>query len=279
MPVYSMADIEPRYHSLVTLPDGMRVDLARWLPSFRNRVRPLTPGAVVLIQGDTGIGKTMILQNIAACFHELKTLFFEMELPDEDLYERFWSHKANLEATEIEREYKDKGCFGSVEIMKQFPNLFICPESRLSLEQFEAILVKSELKMGGKPVLVMVDYAQLVIGKGDSRYERASSVAEGIKVVAKATQTVIFVASQIDRESAKKSGVGLHSAKDSGSLENSAGLVIGAHRDDKDATLMHLRILKATKGGAGLEIKCNIDGARSRITERSPVSDQDVPTQ
>lgn len=275
MPVYSMADIEPRYHRLVTLPPGLRVDLAAWLPSFRNKVRPLTPGSVVLVQGDTGIGKTMILQNVAMAFPALKTLMFEMELPDEDLYERFWAHKANLEGTEVEREYRERGCFGDTEIMKQFPNLFICPESRLTLEQFEAILLKSELKMGGKPVLVLVDYAQLLLGTGNSRYERASSVAEGIKVVAKATQTIIFVASQVDRASAKDGDIGLHSAKDSGSLENSAGIVIGAHRDDKDAGLLHLRVLKATKGGAGLMIQCNIDGAKSRITERSPVQDSE----
>jgi hypothetical protein len=271
MPVYSMADIEPRYHRLVTLPPGLRVDLAAWLPSFRNKVRPLTPGSVVLVQGDTGIGKTMILQNVAMSFPELKTLMFEMELPDEDLYERFWANKANIEATEIEKEYKTNGCFGEAQVMKQFPNLFICPESRLTLDQFEAILLKSELKMGGKPVLVLVDYAQLLLGSGNSRYERASSVAEGIKVIAKATQTIIFVASQVDRASAKEGDIGLHSAKDSGSLENSAGIVIGAHRDADDPGLLHLRVLKATKGGAGLTIRCNIDGAKSRITERSPV--------
>jgi replicative DNA helicase len=155
--------------------------------------------------------------------------------------------------------------------MSQFPNLFICPESRLTLDQFEAILLKSELKMGGKPVLVLVDYAQLLQGTGSSRYERASSVAEGIKVVAKATQTIIFVASQVDRASAKDGEIGLHSAKDSGSLENSAGVVISAKRDKDDFGLLYLNVLKATKGGAGLKILCNIDGARSRITERIPV--------
>lgn len=271
MPIYSMADIEPRYHKLVTLPEGLRVDLGAWLPSFRNKVRPLTPGSVVLVQGDTGIGKTMILQNIAMAFPDMKTLMFEMELPDEDLFERFFAHKSNTEGRDIEKEYRTSGCFGEKAVMSQFPNLFICPESRLTLDQFEAILLKSELKMGGKPVLVLVDYAQLLQGTGSSRYERASSVAEGIKVVAKATQTIIFVASQVDRASAKDGAIGLHSAKDSGSLENSAGLIISARRDKDDLGLLYLSVLKATKGGAGLNIICNIDGAKSRITERIPV--------
>ena len=271
MPIYSMADIEPRYHKLVTLPEGLRVDLGAWLPSFRNKVRPLTPGSVVLVQGDTGIGKTMILQNIAMAFPDMKTLMFEMELPDEDLFERFFAHKSNTEGRDIEKEYRTSGCFGEKAVMSQFPNLFICPESRLTLDQFEAILLKSELKMGGKPVLVLVDYAQLLQGIGSSRYERASSVAEGIKVVAKATQTIIFVASQVDRASAKEGAIGLHSAKDSGSLENSAGLIISARRDKDDLGLLYLSVLKATKGGAGLNIICNIDGSKSRITERIPV--------
>jgi hypothetical protein len=274
MPVYSMADIEPRYHKLVTLPESRRVDLSRWLPSFRNRVRPLTPGSLVLVQGDTGIGKTMFLQNVAEIFLDLRTLMFELELPDEDLYERFWSLRTGLEGRDVEAEYRNNGCFGEEQIMNQFPNLYICPESHLTVESFEKILIKSELKMGGKPELVLVDYAQLMVGKGDSRYDRASNVAESMKRIAKATNTVIFITSQIDRASAKSHENGLHSAKDSGSLENSAGLVIGAERDGEDPTLLTLRVLKATKGGAGLEIACNIDGARSRITERASAEPQ-----
>lgn len=269
MPIYSMADIEPSYHRLVTQPDDQRIDLGNWLPSFRSRIRPLTPGSLVLIQGDTGIGKTNILQSIAEAFQSVYTLMFEMELPKEDMFERFCAARLGVEARQVENEYRDYGMNGPATMTKMFPKLFICPESKLTIERIEAIVLKSELKMGCKPMIVLVDYAQLITGKGQSRYERASSVAEGLKVLAKETNTVVFVTSQIDRGSAKDGENGLHSAKDSGSLENSAGLVLGVDRNFDDKYLMQIKVLKATKGGTGLVIDCDFDGARSRITERT----------
>jgi replicative DNA helicase len=221
-----------------------------------------------LIQGDTGIGKTNILQSIAESFQNVYTLMFEMELPKEDMFERFCASRLGVKASEIETEYRDHGANGPEVIAKMFPKLFICPESKLSIERIEAIVLKSELKMGCKPMIVLVDYAQLITGKGQSRYERASSVAEGLKVLAKETNTVVFVTSQIDRGSARDGENGLHSAKDSGSLESSAGLVLGIDRNFEDTNLMQIKVLKATKGGAGLVIDCDFDGARSKITER-----------
>jgi replicative DNA helicase len=104
-----------------------------------------------------------------------------------------------------------------------------------------------------------------------------SDVAEGLKVLAKATRTIIIIASQVARKEGDE--IGLHDAKDSGSLENSAQLVLGIWRDEQDAQLLNVRVLKSTKGGAGLLVACNYDGAKSLITERSKIAEQDVPKQ
>lgn len=273
LPIYSMADLAPRHHRLVVRSAELCVDLGNWLPSFKNVIRPLTPGSVAMFVGDTGIGKTNLLQNIAMKFSQHPTLFFEMELPDEDLYERFWANKQNITGAEFEESVREFGCHSPQEVMAAFPNLFICPETKLTLDALEKILFKSELKMGRKPVIVMLDYIQLLKGEGHTRYERASNVAEGVKTLAKATQTIMIMASQVDRASGKEGIVGLHSAKDTGSLENSAQLVVACKRDQKDRTLLNLRVIKANKGGAGTEVDCEFDGARSTITERAKKGD------
>lgn len=270
MPVYTLSQSEPKYRTMVNQPQDIKVDLGAWLPSLRYRIRPLTPGTLVLIVGKTGIGKTMLLQNIAMSALHLKTLFFELELSEEELFERFMAIKNKCECEEVEQEYIKNGPVGSEALMRAFPNLYVCPDARLTISDIEAIILKADLKMGSRPVLVLIDYVQLIQGTGESRYEKTSNIAEGLKAMAKATQTIIIVASQVGRESAKEGGsVGLHSGKDSGGLENSAGIVLGATRDDKDRTLLKLKILKATKGGAGYEVLCNIDGAKATITERS----------
>lgn len=270
MPVYSLAQAESGYRAMINKPQDINIKLSDWLPSLRG-IRPLTPGTLVLFVGKTGIGKTMILQNIAMSALRVKTILFSMELSQEDVFERFMAIKNKCECVEVEQEYRNNGPVGPEALMKAFPHLYICPEGRITLQEMEAIILKADLKMGGRPVLVLVDYVQLIQGGNESRYERLSNTAEGLKALAKTTQTIVIVASQVGRESAKEGGiVGLHSGKDSGGLENSAGIVIGATRDDKDKSLLHLKVLKSTKGGAGCEVKCNIDGAKATITERAP---------
>jgi replicative DNA helicase len=97
-------------------------------------------------------------------------------------------------------------------------------------------------------------------GEGESRYDRASNVAESLKRIAKQTGTIIVAASQRGRPKAEVFEVCLHDAKESGSLENSSGLVLGVWRDPEDKTLLHVKILKNTKGTGGHCIPCNFDG-------------------
>ena len=160
---------------------------------------------------------------------------------------------------------------------KKFKNLLICTESGLTLEEMESYIVRSELKLGQKPKLVLIDYLQLVGARGVSRREKTSDVAEGLKVLAKRTNTIIVVTSQIRRPNDDDPEVGLHDGKESGSIESSCGLLFGAWRDPNDTKLLYLKILKSTKGGAGITIFCNYDGARATITERAKISDQDLP--
>ena len=269
LPVYSMADIEPLYVAQIQRSESVCLDLSRWLPSLR-RVRPVIQGELVLIIGDTGTGKTAMLQNIAMKAN-LKTLMFEMELPLELLFERYMSIKTGASCQETHNEWK-RNAFGEKGCNQYFPNLFICPKSRITLDEIESIIMRAELKMGERPVLVLIDYVQLIQGTGN-RYEKTSNIAEGLKVLAKSTRTIVVVTSQVNRNSADEK-ISLHSAKDSGSLENSAGLVLGATRCDGGFTL---EVLKSTKGGAGLEIGCIFNGDNLRITERGRIDPEDVP--
>lgn len=274
LPLKFIYEIEDAYKKHVRDLAHSSFDLGKWIPSLGREVRALVPGELVLILGATGIGKTALLSNIAMHAAPLKTLFFEMELPDVLMYERLVSWQTKMSGPEIEQAYKQDDLLGKEALAKGFGHLVICTEPRLTPELVTNYVAKSELKFGERPKVVLLDYIQLVAGKGNSRYERASQAAEEIKITAKATNTVIFVASQIGRKGADDdASVTLFDGKDSGSLENSAGLVLGAWRDPKDASLMHLRILKNTKGKSGAEILCNYEGKNHRITERSSESD------
>lgn len=267
VPVYSMAEMEVGYAEHVKNLESSSLMLGGWIPSLRF-LRPLAPGALVMIVGDTGIGKTALLSSIAMSCRPLPTVMFQIELPAEDVFERFLAAATKSSCEAIEKSYRDGFPAGEKVLKHHFPAISMCCESRLSVDRIEEIIIKSELKTGQKPRLVLIDYVQLVSAAGKTSYEKASSVAEDLKRMAKATKTIVVIASQIARPEGDTPEIGLHDAKNSGSLENSAGLVIGAWRDPEDTTALHIKVLKSTKGGAGQHIVCNFDGASMTINER-----------
>ena len=275
LPIYTMSELEAGYRRMVNSMPENSFDLGRWLPTLGLNVRPLICGELMFIIGDTGAGKTGLLSSIAQAALPLPTLFFELELPPELLFERTVSAQTNIPCRDVETAYKTGDSLGAALDVK-FKNLFICTESRITLADLENYIIKSELKIGERPKLVLIDYIQLLQATGANRREKVSDIAEGLKVLAKSSRTIIVCASQVHRPESDEE-IHLHSAKESGSIENSCGLLLGAWRDTKDTSLLWLRVLKSTKGGGGTLVECNFDGSKMRITERSKVSNEDVP--
>jgi hypothetical protein len=276
LPIYSMSEMEGKYKAHVRRASELKLDLGKWIPTFGRHIRPLVEGELVFVLGDVGGGKTAVLQQIAEVSRPLPTIMFELELPEELLFERFLAHKSKLTCSQIETGYLSGDSLGAG-LDSAFKNLFVCPESKLTLEDIERYIMRGELKLGERPRLILIDYIQLMQGMGDNRRERVSDIAEGLKVLAKSTRTIIICSSQVQRPTEGNRKIGLHSGKESGSIEASCGLLLGLWRDEEDPTLMHLKVLKSTKGGAGLEVLCNFDGARMTITERSQFAGSDVP--
>lgn len=275
LPLRFMYEIEPLYKQHVRNINSSAFDLGKWLPSLGRECRSLVPGELVLILGQTGIGKTAILSNIAMHASPLKTLFFELELPDVLMYERMLSWQTKFTGPQIEQLYQHDDTLGK-DGLKPFSHLCICTEPKLTPEVLEKNILKSELKFGEKAKVVLIDYVQLVQGSGNSRYERTSTIAEDLKVIAKSTSTIIFLASQVSRKKCEDSHeIFMQDGKDSGSLENSTGLLLGAWRDEKSSDIMHIKILKNTKGKSGAVVTCNYTGATHRISECGPIDLRD----
>jgi len=264
LPVYSMKELEGRYREFTAQSKNVSLTLGSFLPSLGRAVRGLVPGELVTILADTGVGKTAIMQNIALCAAPLVVLLFEMELPDTLTFERFVQIARRKSGHEIQETYSRGGSMD----FSQVDHVYTCPQSNLKPEDIDHIITKSELKIGKKPAVVMIDYIGLVSGKGNSRYEKMSNVAEQMKVLAKSTNTVIILGSQVHRKDEDGTGeIFLHDAKDSGSIENSSGLVLGAWRDATDSSKLNVKILKNTKGKPGLIVPCHFEGESLSIRE------------
>lgn len=252
IPVQSMEEMEAEYKDFIARAEKLRLSLAGWLPGLRE-IRALVPGEVMAVLAATGCGKTMLLHNIA--FHAgIETLLFELELPASLSFERLAAMAINASGGHVESMYRMTN--GSVNWRGHpaLERIHSVHKPRLTPKDIARIIESAELKTSRRPALVLVDYVQLIAGTGDSRYERTSLVMEEMKIVARETGTIVVIASQIGRSA--EAEVTINSGKDSGSIENSAGIVLGAWRGDEDR--LWIRILKNTKGRAGLTIPCRI---------------------
>lgn len=273
LPIFQLSELEPLYQRHVSRMGETAFELSRWLPKL-SALRSLVPGELALLLGATGIGKTAALSNLAVAAAPLPTLFFELELPAELMYERLLALKTKMPCKAIEEAYRGGDTLGEEAIDKKLPHVFVCVQPKLSVPEIERLIVKSELKIGQRPKVILIDYVGLLNGLGKSRYERISQVSEDLKVMAKATQTIVIVASQVSRKGDEDNpDIGISDGKDSGSLENSSGLVIGLWRDNRDPTLMHVKVLKSTKGGAGTQVECDYNLGTLAITQRSQFAD------
>lgn len=264
--VHSMEEIEAEYAKFLATSEERTLDLAEWLPSLRREgVRPLVPGELCFIMGDTGVGKSLAIAEISRTT-VLPSILFEMELPRILMFERYmqaiWQRTGpEIEAAFIANEYHP------------FPpeNIYVCDLTRLSIGAMKEIMEKdfpSVQRNGLPPEIVFVDYIGLMSASGKSRHERVSSAAEDLKVLAKETNTIVVAATQMHRKEDSDEEPGLHDARDSSSIENSAGLLLGMWRDKNEpGKTLWVKVLKNTKGGNGGIVKCRIDGAHMRITE------------
>lgn len=272
LPVMTIAELEQLYRNSLTEIAERSFDLGKFLPTLGIAVRPLIPGELVLIEAPTSTGKTFLIQALARAAHPHPTLLFELELPGTLLFERFAQMELGCTHDHVEQEYRDTTVPLWKVLYKKLSHIMVCAESGITLDQIESFIYRSELKFGKKPLVVLVDYVGLVKSPmSKSRYERLSDVAEQMKVIAKRTGTIIIMASQVSRKSKDGKGsdeVGLHDAKDSGSLENSAGLVLGVWRGAGGR--LNIKILKNTRGRIGRVLECDFNGSTMQITEVPP---------
>ena len=247
------------------------IDLSQWLYGLK-WVEPLGPGDLVSVLADTNVGKSQIIQNIVQSAKGIHSIFFEMEIKGKKIAHRFAASHCGVNWMDFNQSMKD-GTFANKDYFDKelIGRLKIVDQADLDIDKMKSIVNDYESVVGERPALVVVDYIQLMSGKdGSSRYEKTSYVAESLKKFANEADVAVIVASQVGRDKEEPNRkIGLHDAKDSGSIENSAQLVIGAHRDPVDKKLLYVYGLKATHCELVKDvIECDMIHGRYQITQR-----------
>lgn len=270
--IKTIDDLEKEYIDYIKDIDNVKIDLKGWLPKFEQVTRGLTAGEVVVLIAGSGVGKTAILQNLLWST-KCPSVFFSYELPEILTYERFYQIVNNCTGENVESDYINQQ-IDSIAIKEDFKELYFNFNSDTNIDSIPDMVELLEQKINKKIRIVAIDYLGLVKGGFGSRYERVSYISEKLKDIAKKTNSVVICLAQVSRNEGAMGDaeVDLTAGKDSGSIENTGDIVLGAWRPEKqeenaEDKIIKIKILKNRKGQDGVIIKCLFDKKTLRITE------------
>lgn len=178
-------------------------------------------GELVIFLGDTGIGKTAIVQNIITKLNHIRTLYLSFEVGKHLLFRRFIQIAHNMTKDEVITYYKQN----SNTLSKELSNLYILDEA-LSLEQIENIITKIN------PQIIVIDTIDGIISPINDMNAKLEKIGVSLKEMAIRTNTVIFGIHHISKNAAKDifgkpARITKHSGKYASAIEQKADKVIG----------------------------------------------------
>lgn len=275
LPLKTMEELEADYRAFLIVSKDRALNMGAWLPLLKDVW--IVPGEIVVLAAETGVGKSAMLTSLHLSNSHLMTVSFGMELAANKVFTRNAQSSCRVSRHEVEASYRN-GSGVNWKATNKFNKIVFCAESCMTLEKMDSIVRRSELKTGEPPAVVFLDYIQLMMAsKRASRYETVSEAAEGMKRMAKQRNVVIVIASQCNRDKERGyKGLTLNDMKESGSIENSAGLVLGATRNPDNKSEMCIQVLKGTEIGSGLEIPCLFDFETMLISQRNEVSTGEI---
>lgn len=190
----------------------------------------LEPGDLVVIAGRPGMGKTALLVSIAAhVSRSTGVAAFSAEMPAQQLMRRCVALLGGISQGRLRRpdalaEPDWRVITDATGALAQ-RRLFVddTPAPRFTHVRAEVLALRARAELG----LVLVDYAQLLQGSGDNRYEQLRDVAYGAKNLAKEARVPVILLAQLNRgvERRDSKRPTLSDLRDSGAIEEAADIV------------------------------------------------------
>lgn len=203
-------------------------------------IKALQPGRLYCIAGRPGMGKSILLADIAratAIHQKVPTQFFELEMSDEELGFRLLAAESGMALDTVE-----KGSFtdqewqrveAAAERINEAP-IEMNDTSELSMSQMEAHVHNRRRTHGVR--VVLLDYLQLVEPDRSiqQRQEQVSAMSRRLKLLARREDVAVVFAAQLNRgpEARQDKRPQLSDLRESGSLEQDADVVILVHRPE-----------------------------------------------
>lgn len=240
--------------------------------SLDEMVGALEGGDVIVLGARPSVGKSALMVQIATNMVKqgFKVGFFNMEMQDKQIYERFISHLSGLGLTRIRRAIKytddeqERFDKANKTLKEDFKNLVISTGSKTMSE------VRAECRNRGYDVII-IDYLQLITPESSYRGNRFAEVGEisrKIKGLAMELNVPIIALSQLNRVSEQKETKEptMGELRESGNVEQDASVIILMWNLNEERTEKGIKVDKNRQGKVGT-IKMEFDGAMMRFEE------------
>jgi replicative DNA helicase len=189
--------------------EGRRIGVVTGLRTLDDEIS-LNSQHYTLLAGSTSMGKTALALHIthSAARAGQGVGFASLEMPEQDLSKRLNSMESGLAYNTYDRAMSEQSFRTVIETAKQQQDLPIEVFSE-KVRDVPAILSEGKKvarkmeQRGLKLKLLVIDYIQLVRGRGESAVVRLSQVANDLKQVAKQLDCHVLALAQVDRTLAK----------------------------------------------------------------------------
>ena len=245
-----------------------------------DEVMYLRGGDMVVIGARPAVGKSALATQIVNYLSgEHKVGYFNLEMSEEQVYERFVANESGIGLTRITRALRfmndeEEKYNNAVEKLEQNENLFIATGSK-TVNQIRSITKREKFEV------IVVDYMQLVLSGGffRDRREETGFISHKLKSIAMEFDIPVIALSQLNRLSEGKANKKptMSELRESGDVEQDASIVLLLwNKDEEDRTKKGWVADKVRQGEAGREGELKFNGDMMRFEDAEDFHDADL---
>tara|TARA_R110002051_G_C8758853_1_gene501345 strand:- start:2542 stop:4341 length:1800 start_codon:yes stop_codon:yes gene_type:complete len=208
----------------------------------------LYPGELIIISGDTGLGKTAFVQNLIQKMSGYDPiLFLSLEVSAKLIYRRSIQIAHGMTKQDVIKHYKENPNTLSDRV-KHIKVMQVAPE----------IKAINQLVSEIEPKLLIIDTSDMIEVDGHSdEFHKQNKIINQLKTIAQTRDTIIIAVHHLNKEGAKSNNPGLWDLKGSTNVVQKADKVL-VLVGERQSPWRLLKTLKARDEG-NLEIKFKMD--------------------
>ena len=205
---------------------------------FDQMTAGLQPGDLVILAGRPSMGKTALALNMAqyaAVQGGSSVALFSLEMGKEQLVMRMLCSEARIDSQRIRGGFlKDQDWPKLARAAGALAEANVHIDDTGALNILEARTKCRRLQAEKGLDMIVIDYLQLMHGRGESREREISEISRGLKSLAKELSVPVIALSQLNRslESRQDKRPMLSDLRESGAIEQDADVICFVYRDE-----------------------------------------------